>query len=434
MTPRRTRSLLLTQRLVLVALVACLFVLLLLQAGCRRDTGDAPGGVTRLTYWRTLTGPGGEAQDALVARFNAAHPDIEVSSEFQGGYADLAAKLMTAAAAGDGPDVTQLGTFEIREFARSGLLVDLRRFMLGEGGLDTSGWPGTLRVAGEVDGAIYWLPFNVSVPVLYYNEDAFEAAGLDGPPQTWDAFFVQARELSDPETGRAGVAFWNITWPFVSMIWSEGGELTDRQYENITLDDPIAIAVMERVQALVRDGAAIVPTAAEGGHRAAFQSGRAAMILDSPAGLAELTANSDFPVGVAPYPAGEAGRVYAPGGGGIAMLSRVPEAKREAAWAFMKHMLSPESIAYFAEQSGYVAFSEGARAEAADWLAGEDIAALHEALPHVRGDFSINMAPPVREAFDSAFLAIVMKDAPVAETLAEADARAEQAMAAGAEK
>jgi ABC-type glycerol-3-phosphate transport system substrate-binding protein len=116
------------------------------------------------------------------------------------------------------------------------------------------------------------------------------------------------------------------------------------------------------------------------------------------------------------------------------MLSRVPEAKREAAWAFMKHMLSPASIAFFAEQSGYVAFSEGARAEAADWLAGEDIAALHEALPHVRGDFSINMAPPVREAFDAAFLAIVMKDAPVAETLAEADARAEQAMAAGAEK
>src|SRR5690625_7444761 len=38
------------------------------------------------------------------------------------------------------------------------------------------------------DGKLVSMPFNSSTPVLYYNKDAFEKAGLDpdNPPKTWE--------------------------------------------------------------------------------------------------------------------------------------------------------------------------------------------------------------------------------------------------------
>ena len=133
-----------------------------LSACGSRDLDATP----TLTYWRTLTGAAGEAQDELVKSFNESQERVTVLSEFQGSYGDLATKLMTASVAKTGPDVTQLGTFEIRQFARSGILVDLTPFLEGPEGLDTSDWPATMLEAGRVDGGIYWLPFNVTVPVL----------------------------------------------------------------------------------------------------------------------------------------------------------------------------------------------------------------------------------------------------------------------------
>ncbi len=400
-------------------------------AGCTPGSSGVRGGRDAIVYWRTLTGAAGDAQDALVARYNATDPELPVVSEFQGSYADLAAKIMTAAVAGRGPDVTQLGTFEIREFARAGLLVDLRPFLTGPDGIDTSDWPGTMLQAGEVDGGLYWLPFNVAVPVLYYNRDVFDAAGV-APPETWSDFFALCRQLTerkgDGSASRAGVALWDITWPFVSMVWSEGGELTDRDYDAISLNHPTVVDVMGKVQALVQEGAATLPDKASGGHRAAFLSGRAAMILDSPAAFTELTRDATFEVGVAIYPAGAAGRVYAPGGGGIAMLSVCPEDRRAAAWAFMKSLLSPESLADYAQRSGYLAFTDAAREAAADWLTDPRVQELHRALPYIRGDFSVTAASPVRTAFDEAFHQIVIKGVDPKQALDAANARAVEGM------
>lgn len=396
------------------------------------EESEASGEVIELTYWHTNPGPAGDAQDELVQQFNESQDEILVSTEFQGSYSDLATALLTAAAGGGGPEVTQLGTFEIREFYESGVLADLKPHIEGENGIDTSGFPGTILDAGAFDGGIYWLPFNVAVPVLYYNSDAFAEAGLDGPPETWDDFFEYARELTvTDESGvveRYGVAyipFW-FSWAMTSAIWSEGGELTNEDYTNITLDDPVVVEVVGRFQQLLEEDAAIYPDSSCD-QRCMFMNGQAAMILDSPAPFGDIFENAEgFTPAVANYPAGEAGRVYNPGGGGIAMMATTPEEKREAAWTFMKFMISPESLAYYAERSGYTAFTEEAREAAGDLLEDERYATIHEALPHLRGDFSVNMSPAVRTAFDEAWQTIFVEGADVEATLREADAKAEE--------
>jgi len=388
-------------------------------------------GTASITYWRTLTGGAGDAQDAMARQFNDGQDAVFVSVEFQGGYADLAAKLMTAAAGGTGPDVTQLGTYEIREFAKAGLLADLTPFVEGDNGLDTSDWPGTMLDAGRIDGKLYWLPFNVSAPVLYYNPNLFAQAGIKSVPETWDELFeFAARSTRRDDAGNVtvhGIALWDSTWPLLSAIWSEGGELTTPDYSEITLDDPIVVRLFQNLQELVQDGAAIVPAKASGGHREAFLQGRAAMILDSTAPFDTIAGKAvGFDAAVANYPAGANGRVYAPGGGGIAMLSRTPAETRDAAWSFMRFMLQPQQLAYYAQRSGYCAFSESAQKAGATWLADRNRAIVHGALPDLRGDFSVNMSPAIRNAFDEAFRRILIRGEDPATVLREADAQAER--------
>lgn len=413
-------------------LVFASLVALIGPSCAQKDTAQV--GVARITYWRTLSGAAGDAQDELVRRFNGSQSEIVAESEYQGTYADLATKLIAATAARTGPDVTQLGTFEIRQFARSGVLVDLTPYLNGPNGIDRSDWPATYARAGEIDGGTYWLPFNVAAPTLYYNQEAFADAGLHGPPETWADFFAYARKLKSSPKGaaaRMGVALWSNTWPLFSMIWSEGGELTTQDYANITLNDPVVVRIFTELQQLVREGAAIVPDKASGGHRAAFVNNRAAMILDSQDAFSEVfTQSKGFTPGVANYPAGVRGRVYAPGGGGIAMLAIAPRERRDAAWEFMRFLLAPEQIAYYAKESGYAAFSGSSRGALGTSAVDPRLAAINDALPHIRADFSVNMSPAIRNALDEAFQKIMLQEADVHLTLDEADAKAEQAIKA----
>ena len=391
---------------------------------CSQQEAD---GKTAITYWRTLSGAAGDTQDKIAAQFNAAQSDIVVKSEYQGTYSDLATKLIAATAAKSGPDVTQLGTFEIRQFAKSGVLVDLMPYLSGPNGTDRSDWPESMAQAGAIDGGTYWLPFNVAVPTLYYNEEAFVEAGLAEPPATWRELFEAVRKLTKKD--RAGLALWSNTWPLFSMIWSEGGELTTRDYSNVTLNDPVVVNIFKELQRLVQEGAVVVPDKASGGHRAAFVNGRAAIVLDSQDAFSEVfTQSKGFTPCVANYPAGSKGKVYAPGGGGIAMLSITPPERRDAAWAFIRFMLAPEQIAEYSSQTGYAAFSKSAQAVMGDTLNDPRFRVIHDALPHIRADFSVNMSPAIRSAFDEAFQRILLQNADVEQTLDAADAKAEAAI------
>lgn len=401
---------------------------LVLIVGCGKDSSDKP-----FVYWRTLTGAPGLVQEELIQRYNAEHPDASFEVEFQGSYPDLAAKLVFAHAANAQPDLSQLGTFEIQEFARQGVLTDLRPFLESSETVEPDDWPGTLREAGAVDGGVYWVPFNVSVPILYCSQEAFEEVGLE-PPATWNEFFTAAETITARDAGgnvtRSGVALWDNIWPLISMVWSEGGEFCSRDYSSVTLDAPAIVEVMSKLQALMKSGAATLPDAASGGHRAAFKTGQAAMILDSPAPFEEIIAQSSgFTPIVAAFPAGSAGRVYAPGGGGLVIPAGLPTERAAAAWNLVEFLLAPEQLADYARRAGYVAFTPAAQQKLAGLLNEPPYRVIYSNLLYVRGDFSVTMESAIRDALTTAYLRILIDGADVATALREADAAAEAKLA-----
>jgi ABC-type glycerol-3-phosphate transport system substrate-binding protein len=66
--------------------------------------------------------------------------------------------------------------------------------------------PGIVEAYDVIDGQHWAAPVDFFMEVLAYRPDLLAAAGLQGPPKTWDEFKTQAEKLNDPAKGVYGVA------------------------------------------------------------------------------------------------------------------------------------------------------------------------------------------------------------------------------------
>ncbi len=171
--------------------------------------GDASGdasGKTQITVWHAMGGVNGEAMQEMVDDFNASQDEIEVTIEYQGTYDDTITKLKAAMQSGELPDVCQMYDVGTKFMADSGLIIPVED-MFESTGYDKSTVMDVITSYYSVDGKQYAMPFNVSTPMLYYNKDVFEAAGLDpnSPPTTYEEVLEYSKQIVD--SGAASVGF-----------------------------------------------------------------------------------------------------------------------------------------------------------------------------------------------------------------------------------
>jgi ABC-type glycerol-3-phosphate transport system substrate-binding protein len=164
----------------LAAGVVCLLAPCLAVAA---GTGEAAGKPVQLSIWSTSEmKPLVEYNQALEAKFNSTHKDIQVKFDYKAdqGYEQL---LMTSAAAKTGPDVFYwwAGPFT-NDMARRGALLDLTTVY------PKTMWDQALGVEYvTVAGKKYAVPIELYYEVLMYNRELFKKAGLDPNkfPETW---------------------------------------------------------------------------------------------------------------------------------------------------------------------------------------------------------------------------------------------------------
>lgn len=167
-------------------------------AGCAMPaaSGAAPGptippatGRVTLTYWAWIK----DLQKVLDV-YNASQDRIRVvassiASGNQGGYA----KILSAIAAGGGPDIAQVELKIVPEFAFAGALTELGRYGAHEVAdrFDPSAW--TQAVVGD---NVYAVPQDTGPSVMFYNRAVLEdELGLK-PPRTWPEFADLMGEVS----------------------------------------------------------------------------------------------------------------------------------------------------------------------------------------------------------------------------------------------
>lgn len=145
--------------------------------GSSGGAGVAADKKQTLTVW--AMGTEGEKLADVAEAYEKANPHITVKVTPIGW--DVAhQKLVSAAAAGTLPDVTQMGSSYLGEFVELGVLEPVDTKTFSKDTFFPAAWE-----QGVADGEVYGVPWYVETRALYYRTDLAKKAGLTKPPATW---------------------------------------------------------------------------------------------------------------------------------------------------------------------------------------------------------------------------------------------------------
>jgi multiple sugar transport system substrate-binding protein len=317
-----------------------------------------------------ITFPGrlGPGVPAAVEMVKEKYPGLEFAlSDASSTYTDTLQQVVADAAAGVKPDVVMVGTAQV------GFYVD----NLGAQIIDPSYLPETYNqrflVAGIVDGQLYAVPTQVSIPLIIWNKDIFAAAGLDPdtPPATFAEMEAFARQIKEnvPDATPTFLATSIVyDWIFQNLVQSAGGQITD-QNGNPAFNSKAGLLALEPYYILNRDGLGLGIAGLDG--FGAFTEGVVGMALSSSSLMGRLTKGigDAFEWGVAPMPVPEGGeRRFAAGGNAWVILTDEP-CRAQFASEFIAASVAPETQAAFSQVTGYIPVDKAALEMLADFYA-----------------------------------------------------------------
>lgn len=334
-------------------------------------TGALASEPVAITFWHSMGGVNGEAIAKMVEDFNQEFDGkIKVTVEYQGSYDDAINKVKAAGMSAMPADVMQIYDIGTRFMIDSGWALPVQD-MIEKDGYDITQIESNIAAYYTINDKLYSMPFNSSTPLLYYNKTAFAEAGLDPnvPPKNFDEIIAMSEKLMKKDGSgkveRYGFGMGNYGWFFEQWLNKMALQYVDQN--NGRGDDPAtkvvfdenggAKAIFEVWKKLIDDGVITYLGRGNNDAKAAFISGNIAITLESTAALKSLLTNvgDNFEIGTGYFPnihAEDEGGVSI-GGGSLWMLKTGDEARQNAAWEFIKYMISPDVQAFWNAQTGY---------------------------------------------------------------------------------
>ena len=351
------------RHLPLLAMAACLLV----TAGACDSSAQKSSGeqitLSFLSYNYGTPDTGGKGTQELIDAFEAANPTITIKPEGVP-IADALTRARAETAAGDPPDVAQIGWSKLAGAYRALPLTPVQDIPHpDEWRSATAGMSQPLLAAVEHDGKVTAMPYTLSTPTLFYNASLFKKAGLNPakPPTTIDE--AQRDGLAIAKTGASG-AYFDIAsasksdFLTQSLIAANGGSEVGAD-GTVTLDQAPAVEALTAMQSLTKSGAQ--PAVSESDAIAAFKAGKLGMLVTSTALLSSLeaAAGGKFDLRTAGMP-GFAGKPVRTtfSGAGLVVLAK-DQARRQAAWQFIKFLTSAEGFTIITSKIGYLPLRPG---------------------------------------------------------------------------
>nr|WP_239533976.1 sugar ABC transporter substrate-binding protein [Thalassobacillus pellis] len=163
-------------------------------------------------------------------------------------------KLLTAVASGNGPDVVQLGTTWVAEFAEAGALKDLSEHMKDYPTFAKENFFEGAQSIMQYKDQIVGVPWYVDTRVLYYRKDLLKEVGYDQPPKTWEELKDAASKLADRGEGSYGldIDMNDQSTPFI-FAWQNGYEANLEENE-LNFDSPEFKGAIEYYTSFFREG------------------------------------------------------------------------------------------------------------------------------------------------------------------------------------
>lgn len=390
---------------------------------------------TELTMYYPIAvgGPLTQVVDGMIEDFQNENPEIAVKAVYSGNYDETRVRALSAIRGGEPVQLSVLGALDAHDLVEQGLVEsfsDVAKTTEEKAWLD-SFYP-ALMANGTIEGKAWGIPFQRSTIVMYYNKEAFKAAGLDPetPPKTWDEMVESAKKLTKenqyglmiPSTGYP-------YWMFQALAIQNGQMLMNEEGTKTYLNTPASVEALSFFRDLATKHQVSPKGTVEWGTlRQAFVQGQTAMMWHTTGNLTAVKKEADFDFGVAMLP-GKKQPASPTGGGNFYLFKGASEAQKQAALDFMRWMTAPERAAAWSIATGYVATSPAAYETEALKTYGQDFPQalvakdqLEVAVP----EFATYETARVRELLSNAVQAAITETKTPQQALDEAQQGAER--------
>lgn len=334
-------------------------------------TASMAAAQTEINWWHAMGGTNGERINKMAADFNASQDDYVVVPTYKGNYTETMTAAVAAFRAGEQPHLVQV--FEVGTatmMAAKGAIYPIETMMADAGEpFDGSDYlPAVVSYYQTPEGELLSMPFNSSTPVLWYNADAFKAAGVS-VPETWDDVKAAAQALVDNGM-ECGFSFGWQSWVMIENFsaWhdlplgtKENG-FTGFDTEFTFNNDQVAARLQEIAD--MQDDRLFVYGGRRGDSLPMFTNGECGMWMNSSAYYGSMVAQADFEFAQTMLPL-DTSVASAPqnsiiGGATLWALQGHESDEYKGLAQFMTYLSSAEVQAWWHQETGYVPITTAA--------------------------------------------------------------------------
>jgi sn-glycerol 3-phosphate transport system substrate-binding protein len=316
-------------------------------------------------YPVAVGGPIPKIVDGYVAGFEKENPGIKVNAIYAGTYQDTLVKALTALKSGEPPNIAVLLSTDMFTLIDEDAITPFDDLLKDPADkLWAQSFYPAFMANSQTGGKTWGIPFQRSTIVMYWNKDAFKAAGLDQDkaPDTWDELVAAGKKLTQRD-GSGNVTQWGVEipstaftyWLFQGLTTANNAPLMNSAGTQTYFDKPGVIEALQFWADLSGKEKVQPPGTIEWGTTPKdFFERKTAIMWTTTGNLTNVRKNAPFSFGVGMLPAHN-GRGSPTGGGNFYIFNKMSPEQRDAAVKFIKWMTTPERAADWGIQTGYVA-------------------------------------------------------------------------------
>lgn len=334
-------------------------------AGGGETTKNADGEIV-VDFWHSASGAAATTLEEIVSDFNAEHEgEIEVNASYQGSYEDSISKFIASVQTGELPAMLQASDVQTAYLRDSGVITPAQEIT---DDYDYGNLVDAVKNYYQFEDKVYSMPFMVSQPAIYTNDDELEQAGVNPDDLKTVEGLLNAAEKIHEKTGHAGLTFHHSGWYMEEFQSSMGNYLcspengVSEKATEFNLESEDNVALWERIGELYAKGAIHNPGTDGSAATGAFLSNEATIQLNSSGNYGNIqSGNPNFKWSIRSLPrdTDEAGAV--PGGNSLWSIKEGHSKEtQEAVAEFMEYAGSDDVQKKIFDETGYLPTTTGA--------------------------------------------------------------------------
>ena len=327
---------------------------------------------TEVQFWHAMGGRLGEVVEEISTKYNEGQTTYKLVPTYKGGYEDTMTAGIAAFRAKQQPNLIQIFDAGAATIINAkGAIIPVADLMAEHaGGFNSADYiEGVRYFYADSDDKMIGMPFNASTPLLYYNKDIFDEAGIGAPPATWEEFEAMAPKIK--EAGYQALAQSHSPWIFSENFHSRhnlqlatGNNGYDSTDVEILYNNPEMKMHWSKVKEWLDKGWYGFYGRAWGDNQDAFVQKKTAMWLGSSGSFGGLSKSAEFEFGAAYLPYWKS-IIDEPkgtfiGGAALFAMSGKSEEENKGTADFLAFLTSSEMQYFWHKETGYVPVTNAA--------------------------------------------------------------------------